>query len=55
MDINFLRGVATILAMIAFFGVCWWTFGRSRKKQFEDAAQLPFADDEQDKKTLERD
>jgi len=46
MDINTLRGVSTILVMIAFAGICWWAFSPRRKKMFEDAARLPFADDE---------
>lgn len=45
MDINTLRGLSTIFVMIAFVGVCWWAFSPKRKKQFEDAANLPFADD----------
>mgnify|MGYP000149596777 CR=1 FL=1 len=45
MDINDLRGFSTVLVMIAFLGVCWWAFGPSRKKQFEDAANAPFADE----------
>jgi len=45
MDINDLRGFSTVLVMIAFVGVCWWAFGPSRKKQFEDAANAPFADE----------
>lgn len=47
MDLNTLRGVSTILVMIAFAGICWWAFSPSRKKKFDDAANLPFADDEQ--------
>lgn len=45
MDINTWRGIATVLAFVAFIGVCWWTFSARRKKGFEDAANLPFADD----------
>ena len=26
MDINDIRGFATVLVMIAFLGVCWWAF-----------------------------
>lgn len=55
MDINTLRGIATVLALIAFLGVCWWAFGSRRKKRFEEAAQLPFADDEQDAQSLKHD
>lgn len=45
MDINTLRGVATIFVMIAFLAVCWWAFSPKRKKGFDEAANLPFADD----------
>ncbi len=43
MDINTLRGIATILAFGAFIGVCWWVFSARRKPGFEEAANLPFA------------
>jgi cytochrome c oxidase cbb3-type subunit IV len=46
MDINFLRGIATVLAALAFVGVCVWAYGSKRKAGFDEAAQLPFADDE---------
>ena len=49
MDINTLRGIATIFVAIAFFGVCWWAYSPKRKKKFDDAANLPFADEEQSK------
>ena len=55
MDINTWRRIATILAFAAFLGVCWWTFSSRRKKGFDDAANLPFADDAQDEKTLKND
>ena len=47
MDINTLRGIATLLALIAFLGVCWWAYGDKRKRDFDEAANLPFADDEE--------
>lgn len=51
MDINFFRGISTIFVMIAFIGICWWAFAPRRKKRFEDAASLPFADEEQHQKS----
>jgi len=45
MDINTLRGLSTVFVMIAFFAVCWWAFAPSRKRRFEDDANLPFADE----------
>ncbi|MBU2704529.1 CcoQ/FixQ family Cbb3-type cytochrome c oxidase assembly chaperone [Zooshikella marina] len=45
MDINTLRGLATVFAMIAFLAVCFWAYSSKRKKQFDEAANLPFADE----------
>lgn len=45
MDINTLRGLSTVLVFIAFIGICWWAFSPKRRKQFEEAARLPFADE----------
>ena len=47
MDINTLRSLATVLVAIAFAAVCWWAFSPSRRKKFDEAAQLPFADEPQ--------
>ena len=46
MDINDLRGLSTVLAMIAFIAVCWWAYSGKRKQGFDEAANLPFADEE---------
>jgi cytochrome c oxidase cbb3-type subunit IV len=48
MDINDLRTLATVLVAIAFTGIVWWAFGPSRKKYFDEAAQLPFTDETTD-------
>ncbi|MEC8428430.1 MAG: cbb3-type cytochrome c oxidase subunit 3 [Pseudomonadota bacterium] len=45
MDINDIRAFSTVLMMITFIGICWWAFAPRRKKRFEDAANLPFADE----------
>lgn len=47
MDINTVRGLSTLFVLIAFIGVCWWAFSPKRKQKFEEAANLPFADEEQ--------
>ena len=39
-------GIGTILAMIAFLGVCVWAWSDKRKQRFDEAANLPFADDD---------
>ncbi|WP_075185803.1 cbb3-type cytochrome oxidase subunit 3 [Teredinibacter haidensis] len=45
MDINDLRSLSVVLVALAFAGVCWWAFSPKRKKRFDDAANLPFADE----------
>lgn len=48
MDINTLRGLATLTTMFAFFGVVYWAYSSKRKARFDEAANLPFAErDEQ--------
>jgi len=51
MDINTLHGIATVLALIAFIAVVIWAFSKRRKSAFDEAANLPFADDELDQKS----
>lgn len=46
MDQGTLQGIGTILAMIAFIGVCWWAFSKRKKKDFDEASKLPFDRDE---------
>lgn len=45
MDINTLRGLATIVVMVTFLGICVWAFSSKRKQDFDEAANLPFADE----------
>ena len=45
MDTGTLQGVGTILAMAAFLGICVWAWSSKNKADFDEAAQLPFADD----------
>lgn len=46
MDVNDIRGIAIVLIMISFLGVCFWAFSAKNKKSFDEAKQLPFADDD---------
>lgn len=52
MDINDFRGLATVFVMVAFFGICWWAFSPSRRAKFNDAADLPFADEDNHDRSL---
>ncbi len=51
MDINDLRGLATVFTMIAFIGVVVWAYSSKRKSRFDEAAHLPFDDEEKHKKS----
>ena len=45
MDINFLRSMVTVAAFVVFVGILVWAYRPARKKQFDDAAKLPFESD----------
>ena len=46
MNIGILQGIGTVLAMTAFIGVCVWAWSSKNKQRFDEAAQLPFIDDD---------
>ncbi|TYC62849.1 cbb3-type cytochrome c oxidase subunit 3 [Marinobacter sp. BW6] len=54
MDINELRGIHTLLVMAVFLGIVWWAYSAHRKKANDEAAHLPFEDDDVEKRTLEQ-
>jgi cytochrome c oxidase cbb3-type subunit 4 len=53
MDINDLRGLSTAFLLICFIGLCIWAYSKKRKRTFDDAANLPFADEEMNKRTMQ--
>lgn len=54
MDINDFRGIHTIILMALFIGVVWWAYSKKQKKSFDEAANLPFADDKKHEATLKK-
>ena len=38
----------TVISLITFLGILWWTFGVKRSVDFDVAARLPFADENYD-------
>lgn len=46
MDSHFLNGIGTITALLAIIAVSVWAFSGKRKQRFDEAANLPFADEE---------
>ena len=45
MDINDLRSIFTVLALITFVGIVWWAYSDRRKKTYDEAALMPLDDD----------
>jgi len=44
-DINDLRSLFTVLAVLMFAGIVWWAYSDRRKQAYEEAAMLPLEDD----------
>ena len=46
MDINDVRGLGTVFALIAFLGIIAWAYSSSRKQRFKDDGDMIFKDDD---------
>lgn len=46
MDIIDLRSIMTVLAFATFAGIVVWAYSGRRRAAFEEAANLPFTEDE---------
>lgn len=46
-DINFVRSLVTLVSLTMFIGLMVWTWNRRQRSGFEEAAHLPFLDDDQ--------
>ncbi|MFP6849478.1 MAG: cbb3-type cytochrome c oxidase subunit 3 [Pseudomonas sp.] len=44
-DVGTIRGLGTAVVFIAFIGLVLWAYSGKRKSSFDEAANLPFADD----------
>ena len=53
MDINDLRSVMTVISLLTFLGIVWWAYGmKGSQQRFDEAANLPFADEAADRAEL---
>lgn len=48
------RGILTIMMLLCFLGIVWWAYSAHRKSLNDEAAHLPFDDDEIDRRTLDQ-
>lgn len=46
MDINTLRAIVTVLTFVVFIGIVTWAWSRHNQAAFDEAAQLPFREDD---------
>ena len=46
MDINIIRGVLTIVLIIAFLGLVVWAWSSKRKETFDKLSQIPLEEDD---------
>jgi cytochrome c oxidase cbb3-type subunit IV len=53
MDLNTIRTVGTVLALLMFLAIVWWAYSARRKDAFDEAANLPFADDTEEERDIE--
>lgn len=52
MDVNDLRAGITIVSFVIFVGIVYWAFNGRQKSRFDEAANLPFADDDMQERTI---
>ncbi len=48
MDINVLRETFTVVSFATFVGIVMWAWSARNKSRFDEAAQLPFNEDDGD-------
>lgn len=49
MDTGTFRGLITLILIVAFIGIFIWAYSKRRKPDFDEAANLPFVDEDDDK------
>ena len=54
MDLNDIRAWHTAILMFAFIGIVIWAYSKRRKKSFDEAANLPFADEDRHEATIKK-
>ena len=54
MEINDIRAWHTVILLISFIGIVIWAYSKRRKSDFDEAANLPFADQKRHEATMNK-
>lgn len=54
MNVIDLRVIITVLLFLAFLGIVYWAYSSRQKERFDEAANLPFADEDMQQRTIQR-
>lgn len=54
MELNDFRAWHTVTLLVIFIGIIVWAYSKGPKKSFDEAANLPFADEERHQATIEK-
>ena len=54
MELNDIRAWHTVILLISFVGIVIWAYSRRRKRDFDEAANLPFADEERHEASMKK-
>ncbi|MCS6785656.1 MAG: cbb3-type cytochrome c oxidase subunit 3 [Thiobacillaceae bacterium] len=46
MDAGVIGSIVTVVLFVLFIGIVWWAYHRGNRKRFEEAAQLPFQEED---------
>lgn len=46
MDINLVREAVTVVSFVSFLGIVAWAWSSANRGRFEEAARLPFDEDD---------
>ncbi|GAA5184004.1 CcoQ/FixQ family Cbb3-type cytochrome c oxidase assembly chaperone [Niveibacterium umoris] len=48
MNPSLIHSLTTVISFVLFIGICWWAYSSHTKSRFDEAARIPFDDEEAD-------
>lgn len=51
MDMNLVHSIWTVLVLVIFVGIVVWAWSGTNKQSFDEAANIPFQDDDNNHNT----